>query len=107
MRKLLFAVLGMCAGSTAMAEPTMQQRCEIAEVIAGVVMRSHQAGVPLSETMSGLGKTFPEIVIRAYDETRFQSAQMKAAIEAEFRDRIAVECWKGEFIVPDSVFEED
>ncbi|MCB5411776.1 hypothetical protein [Pseudogemmobacter faecipullorum] len=75
--------------------------CDTISLVAELVMKSHQVGVPMTDIMGNLGEHFSEIIIAAYDTPRFQTQAQKDRSVAEFRDKMTVACYKGEISVPD------
>ena len=90
----LTAILATIAiTTTAQAEPLTEASCAVYTEMAEMVMRAHQAGVPMADVMATENKLLREMALVAYSSQRMISPiNQQRQIDA-FRDAVALDCY--------------
>ena len=101
MKQIIAATVLAVASFTAQAQLTYEA-CKSLGDTARAVMQSRQVGVPLSTTLGNIPADAPPtvrqllqtIVMQAYEEPRYQSAEMQVRATQDFRNRLEGTCFK-------------
>ena len=79
--------------SPALSEPLTDASCEVYTEMAEMVMRAHQAGVPMSDVMATDSQLLREMALVAYASQRMISPINRQRQIDAFRDAVALDCY--------------
>ena len=91
--KLAAIIATIAITTTAQAEPLTDASCATYTEMAEMVMRAHQAGVPMAEVMDTDSQLLRDMALVAYASHRMISPiNQQRQIDA-FRDAVALDCY--------------
>jgi len=93
--KILTATILATAALTAPAhaEPLTDESCAVYTQMAEMVMRAHQAGVPMADVMATEMPLLREMALVAYASQRMITQASKQRQIDAFRDVVALDCY--------------
>ena len=98
------AIVSAPANAGGMDQATLDNLCNSMSAYAGSVMKSRQAGVPIDQTIavarrqanaSGVDMSmFMPIILEAYENPLFNTAEYKHRSVMEFKNKIMTDCYR-------------
>ena len=96
MKNVLIAALSsVVLSGGAYAQSASDQDCEWVSLVAELIIKGHQIGLPFDETMVGIGKFYPGIVMVAYGTERLEKEEDQQILVKGYKHMIYVLCLDG------------
>lgn len=92
--RYLIAALLLAIGTNAHADDSWKAKCADISKTARVVMEARQASVPMDKIMDAVGGNpgMETMIIQAYEQPRYGSAEYKARAAADFAETWYMTC---------------